>query len=118
MPTIGTQELITTVTVKDGSTVVLGGLITEREQKSENGVVFLRRIPILKHLFNRTESQKSREELLIFIQPQIIRSNDSLDKPNQIEAGRSKVLEQTIDFGTRRDQSEIRRALPASEERR
>ncbi len=117
VPTIGTQELVTTVTVKDGSTVVLGGLITEREQKSENGVIFLRRIPIIKHLFNRTETQKSREELLIFIQPKIIRSSDPLDKPNQVEAGRSKVLEQTLDFGTRRDQDEIRRALPAEQER-
>jgi len=55
IPTIGTQELVTTVSVKDGATVVLGGLITEREQRTENGVIFLRRIPVLKHLFNRKQ---------------------------------------------------------------
>ena len=60
IPTIGTQELVTTVTVKDGATVVLGGLITERQERSENGVIFLRRIPIIKHLFNRTEIVKNR----------------------------------------------------------
>lgn len=111
IPTIGTQELVTTVSVKDGSTVVLGGLINEREQKSENGVIFLRRIPVIKHLFNRTEKTKDREELLIFIQPKIIRSSDPLDLPNSIEAGRSKVLEAGLNFAN--EQPEVRRAQPA-----
>jgi general secretion pathway protein D len=101
VPTIGTQEMVTTVTVKDGSTVVLGGLITEREQDAQNGVLFLRRIPLIKHLFNRTEKQKNREELLVFIQPRIIRSGDPLDMPNHIEAGRSRVIDEAMDFGTR-----------------
>ncbi len=114
IPTIGTQELVTTVTVKDGSTVVLGGLITERQERSENGVIFLRRIPIIKHLFNRTEIVKNRDELLIFIQPNIIKSADSLGKPNEIEAGRSKAFTETLDFGTRRD--EVKRAVPLPED--
>ena len=111
IPTIGTQELVTTVSVKDGSTVVLGGLINEREQTTENGVIFLRRIPVLKHLFNRTQKTKDREELLIFIQPKIIRAADPLDLPNSIEAGRSKVLEAGLNFAT--EQPEVRRAVPA-----
>lgn len=111
IPTIGTQELVTTVSVKDGSTVVLGGLINEREQTTENGIIFLRRIPVLKHLFNRTQKTKDREELLIFIQPKIIRSADPLDLPNSIEAGRSKVLEAGLNFAT--EQPEIRKAEPA-----
>lgn len=114
IPTIGTQELVTTVTVKDGSTVVLGGLITERQERSENGVIFLRRIPIIKHLFNRTEITKNRDELLIFIQPNIIKSGESLGRPNEIEAGRSKAFTETFEFGTRRD--EIKRALPLPED--
>jgi general secretion pathway protein D len=101
VPTIGTQEMVTTVTVKDGSTVVLGGLITERQQEEQNGVIFLRRIPIIKHLFNRTQKNVSREELLVFIQPRIIKSEDPLDMPNHIEAGRSTVIDEALDFGTR-----------------
>jgi general secretion pathway protein D len=106
VPTIATQTLSTEVTVKDGSTVVLGGLITERESKTENGVVFLRRIPILKQLFNRTETNKTREELLIFIQPTIVKSTDSLDKPNQMEMDRTKAFGTTMDFGTRKIEPE------------
>lgn len=111
IPTIGTQELVTTVSVKDGSTVVLGGLITEREQRTENGVIFLRRIPVLKHLFNRKQVTKAREELLIFIQPKIIKGDDPLDLPNDIEAGRSKVFGETMRFAN--EIPEAKRALPA-----
>ena len=113
VPIIGTEELQTTVTVKNGTTVVLGGLITEKVTKSENGVIFLRHIPILKHLFNYTDMQKDREETLIFIQPSIISRNDPLDRPNAIEAGRSKVLDVGLQFANERP--EVRRAMPSSQ---
>jgi len=108
IPTIGTQELVTTVTVKDASTVVLGGLITEREQKTVSGIIGLRRIPIIGKLFSRNEITKGREELLIFIQPQIIKSTDPLDMPNTIESGRSKVIDAGLKFAN--DRPEVRRA--------
>ena len=98
IPTIGTQELNTEITVKSGQTVVLGGLITEKEGNNGRGVIFLRRIPIIKHLFGTTEKSKNREELLIFIQPQIIKPTDPLDKPNEIEMGRSRLMEETLRF--------------------
>jgi type II secretion system protein D len=113
VPTIATQTLSTEVTVRNGSTVVLGGLITERESKTENGVIFLRRVPVLKHLFTRTETNMNREELLIFIQPTIIKSTDPLDQPNEIEVGRSKAFGATMEFGERRDQ--VKRAKEVRE---
>jgi general secretion pathway protein D len=99
VPTIGTQELLTTVTVRDGATVVLGGLITERTGTTERGGIFLRRVPVLKHLFGTTEKTSSRDELLIFIQPKIINSTAQLDSPNHLEAQRSRIMEETIRFG-------------------
>lgn len=111
VPTIGTQELLTTVTVRDGATVVLGGLITERTGKTERGGIFLRRVPVLKHLFGTTEKSTSRDELLIFIQPKIINSTAHLDSPNSIEARRSRIMEETLRFGMPLD--EIPRAQPA-----
>ncbi|MEN3942489.1 secretin N-terminal domain-containing protein [Prosthecobacter sp. SYSU 5D2] len=99
VPTIGTQELLTTVTVRDGATVVLGGLITERTGTTERGGIFLRRVPVLKHLFGTTEKTTSRDELLIFIQPKIINSTAQLDSPNHLEAQRSRIMEETIRFG-------------------
>lgn len=111
VPTIGTQELLTTVTVKNGATVVLGGLVTERSGNNERGAIFLRRVPVLKHLFGTTQKTTQRDELLIFIQPKIINSKDHLDSPNAIEARRSQIMEETIRFGMPLDQ--VPRALPS-----
>ncbi|TDU66015.1 type II secretion system protein D [Prosthecobacter fusiformis] len=111
VPTIGTQELLTTVTVRDGATVVLGGLITERTENTERGAIFLRRVPVLKHLFGTTEKGTTRDELLIFIQPKIINSTAQLDSPNNIEARRSRIMEETLEFGM--PLKDIPRALPA-----
>ncbi|OYW75602.1 MAG: hypothetical protein B7Z37_12590 [Verrucomicrobia bacterium 12-59-8] len=112
VPTIGTQELLTEVAVKNGATVVLGGLITEKVTKGKNGVIGLRRIPILGNLFGTTQNQTTREELLIFIQPRIVRSDDPLDTPNNIESGRSQVYDEAMQFGSPGLEN-IPRALPA-----
>ncbi len=112
VPTIGTQELLTEVAVKNGATVVLGGLITEKTTKNKNGVIGLRRIPFIGNLFGTTQNQTTREELLIFIQPRIVRSDDPLDTPNTIESGRSKVYDEAMKFGSP-DLENIPRALPA-----
>lgn len=98
VPTIGTQELVTEVTIRNGGAVVLGGLITERVNNTERGGVFLRRIPILKHLFSAQSKEAIREELLIFIQPHIIKAGDRLDSPNAIEAARTDIFPEAIDF--------------------
>jgi type II secretion system protein D len=113
VPTIGTQELLTTVTVKNGATVVLGGLVTERTGNNERGAIFLRRVPVLKHLFGTTQKTTQRDELLIFIQPKIINSQDHFDNPNGIEARRSQIMEETIRFGMPLD--EVPRALPSDQ---
>jgi len=99
VPTIGTQELMTTVTVKNGGTIVLGGLVTERTGNNERGAIFLRRVPVLKHLFGTTQKTTQREELLIFIQPNIVNSRDPANSPNQIESRRTQIMEETIRFG-------------------
>lgn len=116
VPTIGTQELLTTVTVGNGETVVLGGLITERVSDSQQGGIFLRRIPVLKHFFGTTEKNKTREELLIFIQPHIINPGDHLNTPNRIEAGRTSIMNETLNFGAPVGDinlEDVPRALPA-----
>lgn len=114
VPTIGTQELVTEVAVKNGATVVLGGLITERVTKGKNGVIGLSRIPVLGHLFGTTQNQTTRDELLIFIQPHIVRSEDPLDTPNNIESGRSQIYEESMQFGSPGLEN-IPRAIPVRE---
>jgi len=114
VPTIGTQQLVTEVSIKNDSTVVLGGLITERSSNEGRGGIFLRRIPIIKNLFGTTTIESKREELLIFIQPHIIKNDDSGDNPNAIEAERSSLFKETVDFSTP-SLEDIPKAMPYRE---
>lgn len=97
IPTLSTQELITTVTINDGETIVLGGLITERADESVTGLPGIRRIPILGRALGSTTKTTSREETLIFIQPHIIDGANQLT-PTDLERGRSVVLDETLAF--------------------
>lgn len=71
-PNISQQTLNTTVMVKDGSTVLLGGLIRENIEKERNGLPVLKDIPLIKHLVSAVKDNKTRRELLVFIQPRIV----------------------------------------------
>ncbi len=70
-PSVDIREAHTMLKVKSGETIVLGGLITTKENVSERGVPFLSRIPIIGHLFKSQQVTKERSELVILITPQI-----------------------------------------------
>ena len=91
VPIIGTQRLVTTVTVANRATIVLGGLITENEEKSTSGIPVLSRIPVLGNVFKSTKTKKSRKELLIFIQPVVVEDNDQADDASVSEDLRTQV---------------------------
>jgi type II secretion system protein D len=78
VPDISTEELTTSVTVQDGSAVVLGGLITEDTGETKDGVPVLSRIPGIGRLFGFDSETKSRSELIIMIRPQIIPGTDEM----------------------------------------
>lgn len=77
-PNISQQTLNTTVMVQDGSTVLLGGLIRENVEKERNGLPVLKNIPIIKHLVSSVKDNKTRRELLVFIQPRIVTGDGDL----------------------------------------
>jgi len=72
-PTFSERSAETVVTVKDGETVVIGGLITTREDEREVKVPILGDIPGLGLLFRSTTSQRKRNELLIVLTVDVIR---------------------------------------------
>lgn len=72
IPNISNQGLETTVMVRNNATVLLGGLITETIDKERGGIPGLRNLPLLKYVFGSMKENKTRRELLVFIQPRII----------------------------------------------
>lgn len=91
VPIIGTEQIITTVTVPSGNTVVLGGLIAEQEKKATNGIPFVSRIPILGNLLKTVNNSGERKELLIFIQPKVVENDCQLFKASHSEDVRTIV---------------------------
>lgn len=85
VPVIGTQELTTTVTVKNREIIVLGGLITNEKQDLRTGIPFLKDVPGLGYFFGTTKKDVARRELIVFIQPLIINDQSDLAEANQIE---------------------------------
>jgi MSHA type pilus biogenesis protein MshL len=72
-PQLNTKQASTLVRVRDGSTVILGGLIRTENAKSERKVPLLGDIPLLGKLFTGTFSAKLKTELVIFVTPTIVR---------------------------------------------
>ena len=61
-----------------GDTIALGGLISEDVSKSNSGVPFLERIPLLGAAFRNTDNTKTRTELVILITPRVVRDDREL----------------------------------------
>ncbi len=77
-PIISTREAETQLVLKDGESVVMGGLIKDVITKQQIGVPFLRKIPILGKLFSRNTTDTEKIDLLIFITAQIVKPGDSI----------------------------------------
>lgn len=82
-PIINTREAETDLLVKDGQTVVLGGLINYQEETTHSGIPLLKDIPLLGMLFRSTRTQKIQTELLLMITTHVIRTEDDLDETSQ-----------------------------------
>ncbi|MCX5671181.1 MAG: hypothetical protein NTU94_07685, partial [Planctomycetota bacterium] len=72
LPRVRVQDFMTTVSVPDGGTLLLGGTRIYREFEAETGVPLLSKIPIIKRLFDNRATLRSASNLLILIKPRII----------------------------------------------
>lgn len=75
-PVVNQREAQTTVSVKDGETVVLGGIIKNSVSTTTNRLPILGDIPVLGKLFQSTGTTKSKTELLVFLTPRVVRDSD------------------------------------------
>jgi len=92
VPTIETQELTTTVRVPTGSTIVLGGLITDDKLDDDAGIPYINRIPVIGPLLGgHTNKKRTRSELVVMIQPIVVDSNSDMERASIEEGGESEL---------------------------
>lgn len=75
-PVFNNQEITTTVVVKNGDNIVLGGLIQTDTEALNTGVPLLNRVPGLGNLFSYQQDNQERRELFIVLRPEVINLND------------------------------------------
>jgi len=94
-PIITKREVETNVTVRDGETVVIGGLITSRSSEAENKVPILGDLPVIGPLFRSTSVSEQKTELLIVLTVDILRTDEDRYKMS-IEQRDKGVLTDSI----------------------
>lgn len=92
-PIVNQRQAQTTVSVKDGETVILGGIIRTTVNSTVRKVPLLGDIPILGNLFRSTERTRAKTELLVFLTPHVVRSVE--DATRERERNQSQLAPKT-----------------------
>lgn len=82
-PIISTREASTHLFVRDGQTVVIGGLIEQQEDRRRTGIPLLKDIPVLGLVFGSTQRATTQSELFLFITPHVIASDDAAEEARE-----------------------------------
>ena len=94
-PTINRNFITTSLLVRDGQTVALGGIISDSADVSRSRVPVLGDIPILGALFGQTNRNQRRSELIFFITPRVIRN---LPTATELTLDFKRALRNAYDF--------------------
>jgi len=74
-PILATKKVTTNLQVRDGETIVIGGIFTRDKANNESGVPLLKEIPLLGWIFKTKLNTDSKTELLIFLTPSIVQGS-------------------------------------------
>jgi len=93
LPQVKSQTLVTKMILETGQTAIIGGLVTEDDFEQVRKIPFLGDIPILGYLFKWKRVRKTKESLLVFITPALIRSPEDAQKriDREIEKRRDRL---------------------------
>ena len=83
-PPIVKSEVESKVVISDGDTVVIGGILRSQDSKAVSGWPWLQKIPVLGWLFKTDDVTKTKRQLLIFVTPRILNSNDAGESPESL----------------------------------
>ena len=85
LPQKQTTEATTTVIVRDGETIIIGGLIKDKSQETEKGVPILMNIPIIGNFFKRKEMLWEKMEIIAILTPHIITDENMKEMLPQVQ---------------------------------
>jgi len=87
----------TTVIVKDSQTIVIGGLMEDRQEESQNWVPLLGDIPVVGWLFKSANKSKNKSNLIILLTPHIVKSKSDISRVRKkIEGNYRGMMEEEL----------------------
>jgi general secretion pathway protein D len=95
-PSFSQRNVSTQVTVQDGDTIAIGGIINENTTDTSSGIPFLDRIPYIGAAFGTKSSTKTRTELIIFLTPRVIYDTNQISDATQELRDKVKGLKKLI----------------------
>jgi general secretion pathway protein D len=99
-PVFAKRYATSRVGIKDGQTIVIGGLIEDRKTDTVGQVPLLGSIPVLRYIFGRNQTTKSKTELLIFLTPYVAKEARDLETMSEQEKSHIKIANKAIEPGT------------------
>lgn len=82
-PVINTREIETELLVRDGQTIVLGGLVDHQKETTNTGIPLLKDIPLIGAIFGSRSTRTVASELLLLLTPHIIRNDEEMEETTQ-----------------------------------
>ena len=92
-PSFSQKAVSTQVTVQDGDTIAIGGIIQETNTEASSGIPVLHKIPVVGTLFGSKSFSKERTELVIFLTPRVIYDTNQIGEATQELKDRMKKLQ-------------------------
>ena len=107
LPFKSTTEVTTNLMVRDGRTIVIGGLFRESSGTSRGQVPLLGNIPVLGTLFRQQQDQTTRQEIIVLLTPHILKEDSAYNKLSEeamkrMDALRIGVRKGMMPFGRER----------------
>jgi len=95
LPQKNSTETTTQLIVKDGQTIIIGGLVREVSNKTVKGVPFLMDIPLLGSLFKRTDITTEKKEIIVLISPRIVNAQYLSEMEESVKTINARRTEST-----------------------
>ena len=111
VPNTKNSTLSAEIAVRDGESVILGGIVRNSDNMNKSGVPYLKDIPLLGYLFRTTTSAKKRQESIVLMRPTVLRTPELAARQVALERQKMPAISEAA-ASMRRDQlqSELKEA--------
>lgn len=92
-PSIFNRSVSTSLSLRDGSSILIGGMMQQSETRDDSGIPWLKDIPVLGHLFKTSGTNTSKTELVVMIVPYIIETDVQAEEVTRALTRRFQTLE-------------------------